>query len=182
MYQDAYAISKKIIKKDSCTKFYDASRLLHLETDTAGVSIGAGLLQVREGMNCGHDKLPDNATFHLIAFTSKSIFSVVQHYSNTEQESLGILHGLEKFHHYSFVKEVCTDQKVLVAGISKNVDTLSSVYSISCCTFTNIGYAFYSSWVLTYTQQTGYPKAYRNQGQENYWHGHKCACHQVINL
>ena len=48
MYQDLYKKAKKIIKRDAYMKFYDASRLLLLETITSGVSLGAGLLQVRE--------------------------------------------------------------------------------------------------------------------------------------
>ena len=41
-------------------KFYDASRPLYLETDELGVGLRAGLLQVMDGMNCGHDEVPDN--------------------------------------------------------------------------------------------------------------------------
>ena len=47
--------------------------------------------------------------------------------ATTKQEALGILHGLEKFHHYYLAKEVCMimDHKVLVAMINKDVATLS---------------------------------------------------------
>ena len=78
-------------------------------------------------MNCGHDEIPDNATLHPTAFTSLSPLSAQWHYNNIEWESLGILHGLEKFHHYCFAKEVCviTDHKSLVAIISKDVAMLS---------------------------------------------------------
>ena len=48
-------------------------------------------------------------------------------YSNIEQKALGMLHGLEKFQHYCFAKEVCkiTDLKPLVAMLCKDVATLS---------------------------------------------------------
>ena len=41
-------------------KFYGVARHLYLETDASGISLGAGLLQVRDGINCGHDEIPDN--------------------------------------------------------------------------------------------------------------------------
>ena len=41
MFQDLYDRTKKIIKKDACLKFYDASRPLHLESDASGVSLGS---------------------------------------------------------------------------------------------------------------------------------------------
>ena len=56
-------------------KFYYASRPLYLETDAPGFSLGVGLLQVREGMNCRCDKVPDNAILHPNAFTNKSLLN-----------------------------------------------------------------------------------------------------------
>ena len=79
MYQDLYERAKKIIKKDVCMKFYDASRPLYCETHALGVTLGTGLLQVRDVMNCGHDKVPDNATLCPMALTRKSILSAEQH-------------------------------------------------------------------------------------------------------
>ena len=48
-------------------------------------------------------------------------------YSNIEWEVLGILHGLEKFHHHCFAKDVyiITVHKPLVVMVSKNVAALS---------------------------------------------------------
>ena len=48
-------------------------------------------------------------------------------YSNIECEVLGILHGLEKFHHYCFGREVLviTDHKPLVSMFKKDVATVS---------------------------------------------------------
>ena len=62
MYQNLYDREKEIIKKDACMKFYDASRPLYMTPDASGVGLGARLLQVRDSMKCGYDKLPDNAT------------------------------------------------------------------------------------------------------------------------
>ena len=84
--------------------------------------LGARLLQVRDSMNCGVMK---HQTVQY--FTSKSLFSAEWHYRHTECQSLRIPHGLGKFHHYCFMKEVCliTDQKPLVAILSKDVAILS---------------------------------------------------------
>ena len=73
MYQNLYDKAKKGIKKDTCMKFYDVSGALYQETDSSGGSLGARALQVREGINCGNDKVPDYATLHVTTFTSKSL-------------------------------------------------------------------------------------------------------------
>ena len=108
-------------------KFYDVARSLYLETDTSGIGLGAGLLQVRDGMNSGHDKVPDNVILCPITFTSKTLSCVEQCYSNTEHDAMEILHGLERFHHYCFAREVCiiTDHMPLVAILNREVATLS---------------------------------------------------------
>ena len=62
-----------------------------------------------------------------IVFASKSMSSVERRYSNIEREVLGILHGLEKFNHYCFVREVSIipEHKPLVAIFKKEVATIS---------------------------------------------------------
>ena len=94
MYQDLYEKARKLITKDACMKFYDALKPLYLKKDVSGIDLGAGLLQVRQGMNCGHDEVPKNVTLHLTTFASKSLFSADCQYSKIEQEALGILHRL----------------------------------------------------------------------------------------
>ena len=121
MIQDLYNKTKKIIQKDACIKFYNASRLLYLEPDASGVDLRAGILQVRGGMNCGCDKVLYNVALHSTAFASKNLLGTEWHYKNIEWETLGILHGLEKFHHYFFAQEVCMvmDHKPFVVKILK---------------------------------------------------------------
>ena len=56
-------------------------------------------------------------------------------YSNIERKTLGILHGLKKFHHYCFTREVhvITNHKPLVAILKKrhgNAITMHTVYPI----------------------------------------------------
>ena len=57
---------------------------------------------------------------------SKSLTGVEHRYSNIKHGALGILHGLEKFHHYCFSMEVLiiTDHKPLVSMFKKDVATL----------------------------------------------------------
>ena len=81
-------------------KFYDDTKPLYLETDVSRVGLGVALLQMHEGTTCKKDIAPDNTILHPIAFASKSITGAECRYSNIEREALGILHGLNKFHHY----------------------------------------------------------------------------------
>ena len=125
-YQQLFDKVKSIMKADVCMKFYDDAKPLYLETDTSGVSLGAALLQLCDNTVCQKGIAPDNITLHPIAFASKSLMSVEWRYSNIECDALGILHGLEKFHHYCFGREVLiiTDHKPLVARFKKDVATL----------------------------------------------------------
>ena len=87
----------------------------------SGVGPCVALLQMHEGTACQNDIVPDNTILHPIAFASKSLTGAECRYSNIEREALGILHGLKKFHHYCFAREVLmiTDYKPLVAIFNK---------------------------------------------------------------
>ena len=73
MYKGLYIKAKKVIKRDADMKFYNAPRPLYWENDAWGVSLEAGVVQVREGMNFECDKVTGNATLHPIPFTRKSL-------------------------------------------------------------------------------------------------------------
>ena len=100
-----------------CMKFCADTKSLYLKTDTSGVCLGAALLQTWGGITCQKDMVPDNTILHPIAFASKSLMNTECRYSNIKREVLGILHGLEKIHHYCFVREVyvLTHHKPLVS-------------------------------------------------------------------
>ena len=102
-------------------KFYNYTQLLYLETDATGVSLGAALLQLRDNTTCQTHIAPNNTILCPITFASKSLVGAEHRYSNIECETLGILHGLEKFHHYCFGREVLviTDHKLLVSMFKK---------------------------------------------------------------
>ena len=108
-------------------KILDASKPLYLEMDVSRISLVAGLLKIRENVNCGHDEVPDSVTLHLTESASKGLSNVQQQYSNIEQEALGILHRIKKFDHYCFALDiyVITDHISLVAMVNKDVAMLS---------------------------------------------------------
>ena len=105
-YEQLFDKAKLLIKVEMCMKFYYDTKLLHLETDASGIGLGTALLQLRDTMGCQKDTVPDNTNLHPIAFASKSLTGEEQRYSNIHCEVLGTLHGLEKFHHYCFGREV----------------------------------------------------------------------------
>ena len=126
-YQKLFYKSKSIKTEYWCMKFYDEIQPLYMETDVSGTRLGAALLQTRKGASCPTDKAPDNSILRPIVFATKSLSSAERRYSNIEREALGILHGLEKFHHYCFVREVSiiADHKPLVANFKKDSAMLS---------------------------------------------------------
>ena len=63
-------------------------RPLYLKIVVSGVGLGAGLLYVKEEMNCGHDEVPDNVTLNPITFAIKCLSSAEWWYSNIKWEPL----------------------------------------------------------------------------------------------
>ena len=125
-YQELFDKAKSLIKADMCMKFYDDTQPLYLETDASRVGLGVALLQMHEGTTCQKDIVQDNTILHPTAFASKSLTGAECRYNNIEREALGILHGLKKFHHYCFAREVLiiTDHKPLIAIFKKDVAML----------------------------------------------------------
>ena len=119
--------AKSLIKAEVCMKLYDDTKPLYLETDASCVGLGAALLQLHNDTACQRDVAPDNTSLRPITFASKSLTVAEWKYSNIKQEALGILHGLEKFHHYCFGREVLIimGHKPLEAMFKKDVATLS---------------------------------------------------------
>ena len=126
-YKSLFKKAKLLIKSDICMKFYGDTKLLYLETDASGISLGAALLQTKEGTTCQNDTVPDNTILHPIALASKSLTGAQCRYSNIEREDLGILHGCKKFHHYCFAREIhlITNLKLLGNIFKKDVTMLS---------------------------------------------------------
>ena len=87
-------------------EMYDKTKPLYSGTDASGVVLGTSLLQTRNGTSCSRDMALDNDILRPIAFASKSLSSTEKRYNSMEREALGILHSLEKFHHYWFTRGV----------------------------------------------------------------------------
>ena len=92
-YQSLFNKAKLLIKSDMCMKFYNDTKLLHL--DASGEGLGAALLQTQEGTTWQKDMVPDNTILHPIAFASKSLTGAEHRYSNIEREALCM--GLKSF-------------------------------------------------------------------------------------
>ena len=153
-YQQLFQKAKLLIKAEMCIKFYDDTKLLYLETDASGIVLRAALVQCRDNMACQKGTAPDNTILCTIAFASKSLTGAQQRYSNIEHEALCILHGLEKFHHYCFGREVLviTNHKLLVSMFKKDVATLLQCILLK---FTNTGSRLYTNLVLRFLLQIG---------------------------
>ena len=138
-------------------KFYDNTKLLYLETDASIVGLGAALLQMCKGTTCQKDTVPGNTILHPITFANKGLTGAGHRYSNIERAVLGILHGLEKFHHYCFAREVhiITDHKPLVAIFKKDVATLLQCIQHILLKSINTGSKFFTNLGLKHLLQTG---------------------------
>ena len=83
MYQDLCDMAKKTVKQVACMRFYFTSKALYLEVDASGIGLRDRLLQVGEGMNCGHVVVPDNAALHQTSFICRILSSAELWYNNT---------------------------------------------------------------------------------------------------
>ena len=142
------------------------------------------LLQVRDGMSCGCYEMPDSASLCPFAFTSKSLSSTEQHYSNIEQEALRILHGLQKLHHFYFVKEVCiiTDNKTIRWGNQQDCGHVIPALALHHAVHSSVHNTHYiQTWSRSVHGRPVIPEQpYRKQGPGNYGHKQKHVCHQHI--
>jgi transposase InsO family protein len=106
-HEQAINRTKQEIANAKHLPYYDPNKELILQVDASLRGLGAALIQ---------DKGP-------IAFASKSLTETESRYSNIEREMLGIVWGLEKFHHYVFGRkvQVQTDHKPLASISRKNL-------------------------------------------------------------
>ena len=74
--------AETVIKKNAAMAFYSQKEQLYLETNALGVSLGAGLVQVRDRPQYPKNDAPDSATLWPVIFVSKRLTSGETHYSN----------------------------------------------------------------------------------------------------
>ena len=91
------------------------------------IGLRESLLQVRDRVQFPRNEASKNPALWPIGSASKSLTSTETWYSNIEREDLGILHGLEKFHHYCFSHKVnvIPGHKLLVAIFNQDIISLS---------------------------------------------------------
>ena len=114
-----------------CMKFYDDIKPLYLKTDTYGIDLRAALLQLRDNTGYQTHIAPDTTMLCPFTFASKSLMGAECRCSNIEHKALVILHGLEKFHHYCFGREVLiiADHKPLVSMFKNDVAHYHNAYN-----------------------------------------------------
>ena len=102
---NAFESIKEMIVDSPVLSFYDPNKELTLENDASEYGLGTALIQ---------DGRP-------IAFASRSLSTTERNYASIEKELLAVVHGLTKFHHFTFGRSVnvITDHKPLVSIVNK---------------------------------------------------------------
>ena len=98
-HQKAFEKMKQEISSPKTLAYFDGHKPVTIQTDASQRGVGAALLQ--EGKP--------------VVYASKSLTPTEQGYSNIEREMLGVVFGMERFHHYAFGRRVTveTDHKPL---------------------------------------------------------------------
>ena len=103
----AFEKIKNILTNDPVLRFFDVSNPITVRCDASNSGLGAVLLQ--EGKP--------------IAFASRSLTDAETRYANIERELLTVLFGLERFHQYTYGRDVTvqSDHKPLEAIVRKSL-------------------------------------------------------------
>jgi len=109
--QSAFVKAKALIANAPTLMYYDINKPVVLQVDASDQGLGGTLLQPNE-----------NGTFQPVAYTSCSLNSTEQMYSQIEKECLAICNCFSKFDHWLYGKsdiEVHTDNLPLVTVLKK---------------------------------------------------------------
>jgi len=117
----AFKSLKKIISTQTVLRYYDGTKPLVIQVDASLRGLGAALIQ------------PDGP----VAFASKSLTETEQRYSNIKWEMLGVVFGLERFHHYVYGRHVVieTDHKPLESIFQKHLSSAPPRLARMVCYF-----------------------------------------------
>ena len=126
-HQECFQSIKDMVTNDCLLAYYSDKKRLFLEVDASKEGLGAVLLQTSkddQNLKNAPDGIPEQAELRPIAYASKSLTKTERRYANNERELLAVLHGLEKFKHYTFGRqvEVITDHKSLTNIVQKDVN------------------------------------------------------------
>ena len=103
--ENAFLKVKEMLVSSPILAFYDPTKELVLENDASDYGVGSVLLQQGKP----------------VAYSSRSLSPAEKNYAQIEKEMLAIVYGLEKFHHYTFGRQIkiITDHKPLVSIVCK---------------------------------------------------------------
>ena len=131
-YQQWFEKAKSLIKAEMCMKCYDDTKPLYLKTEHLELALGQHYYNWGKTHNLPntHDTRQHNPLPYHIC--KQSLMHTECRYSNIECEALGILHGLEKFHHYCFGREVLviTHHKLLVSMSKKRCGHIITTHTV----------------------------------------------------
>ena len=115
---------KEAITAASTLAYFDSSKPVTIQTDASKRGIGATLLQ----------------NGRPVAYASKSLTETESNYCNIEREMLGIVFGLERFHHYAYGRHVTveTDHKPLESITHKKSDKRPTEIDENAATYTEV--------------------------------------------
>ena len=85
-HQQAFASLKQLVATNIGLKYYDPAKAVFVEVDASIKGLGTALVQ---------NKTP-------VAFANKALNPAQNNYSNIECECLGVIHGIQRFHHFLF--------------------------------------------------------------------------------
>jgi transposase InsO family protein len=110
-HQRSFDDVKVALTSTPLLSFYNAKKPLIIQVDASSRGLGAALLQ-EDGP---------------VEYASKSLSETESRYSNIERETLAVVFGLERFHHYAYGRKVTieSDHKPLETLHKKNVHKAS---------------------------------------------------------
>ena len=92
-HDQAFSEIKKLVAEPPLLKYYDPSKPLVLQCDASEKGLGAALLQ---------EDRP-------LAYASRALTPTESNYAQIEKELLAIVFGMERFHQYSYDRQVTVD-------------------------------------------------------------------------
>ena len=111
IHQENFNQLKMEISNMKALKYFDVNAETTLQTDASKKGLGACLIQKGK----------------VVCYASRALTKTEQNYKNLEQEALGTIWGMHKFHYFLYGKEFTleTDQKPLVSIYKKHMVDIS---------------------------------------------------------
>ena len=112
VHQENFNQMKMEISNMKALPYFDVNAETTLQTDASKKGLGACLIQKGK----------------VVCYASRALTKTEQNYQNLEQEALGAIWGMEKFHYFLYGKEFTleTDQKPLVSIYKKHMVDIQS--------------------------------------------------------